>query len=56
MMQLWPVFADFLLTDIEQFEGQTYTLDESNQHMHLTVCSVQSESVCPICQHCSSRA
>lgn len=49
------MFPNFLLPDMARLEGMTYTLDEPSQQMHLTVCSVQSESVCPICQQKSGR-
>jgi len=49
------VFPNFLLPDAGRLEGLTYTIDEPNQHMHLIVCSVQRESVCPICQQKSGR-
>lgn len=49
------MFPDFLLPDPARLEGLTYTIDDPNQHMHLTVCSVQSESTCPICQQKSGR-
>jgi transposase len=49
------VFPDFLLPDATRLEGLTYTIDEPDQQMHLTVCSDQSESACPNCQQLSGR-
>ncbi len=49
------MFPDFLLPDTTRLEGLTYTIDDPNQQMHLTVCSIQGESVCPICQQKSGR-
>jgi transposase len=49
------VFPDFLLPDPTRLEGLAYTLDEPDQQMRLTVCSIQDESACPVCQHKSDR-
>jgi transposase len=49
------VFPDFLLPDPTRLEGLAYTIDEPEQQMRLTVCSIQDESVCPLCQHKSER-
>jgi transposase len=49
------VFPDFLLPDTKRLEGLTYGIDKPDHHMHLTVCSVQSEGACPICHQWSGR-
>lgn len=49
------MFPDFLLPDRIRLEGLMCTIDEPSQQMHLVVCSVQSESVCPICQQKAGR-
>ena len=49
------MFPDFLLPETKRLEGLMFSLNNSNQHIHLYICSSQADSACPLCQQKSGK-